>query len=444
MGEKAAHTVVSFRMWAPARSVASCKAKPWRNWRSSRRRSTTCEGARGLKYWPPACSRSSATMTLAPASARSRAADRPAGPAPTTSTSQATSSAAAASAPSKAPATRLGQHLHAGGDLGQAGALVRPAIDRDQAVEADAHAAERPARRARAGLAQGDDVGGRQGGGDGLAGQRLDLGAVEADTDRRAGRPHVRVLQAHGGWFTMAGQRSDMKKFRGTYTVLITPFTADGKKVDEAALKRLVDFQIAEGIHGLIPLGSTGEFLSVTPDERRQIVDIVVKQAAGRVPVLIGTGAEWTDEVVRTSREAESMGADGVMIIPPFYSVPTDDELYAHYKKVSDAIGIPVMVYNNPATANVDMQPELIARLAQIPNCRYVKESTLDPDAGARHHPAGRRQDDGVRGRAGLRIVLARRRGLGGGLLQRHSPLVGRAVRAGRRQARHGCRPRSL
>jgi 4-hydroxy-tetrahydrodipicolinate synthase len=105
----------------------------------------------------------------------------------------------------------------------------------------------------------------------------------------------------------------------------------------------------------------------------------VVKQAAGRVPVLIGTGAEWTDEVVRTSREAESMGADGVMIIPPFYSVPTDDELYTHYKKVSDAISIPIMVYNNPATANVDMMPELIARIAQIPNCKYVKESTLDP-----------------------------------------------------------------
>jgi 4-hydroxy-tetrahydrodipicolinate synthase len=170
-----------------------------------------------------------------------------------------------------------------------------------------------------------------------------------------------------------------MKKFRGTYTVLITPFTADGRQVDEAALRRLVDFQIAEGIHGLIPLGSTGEFLSVTPDERRQIVEIVIGQAAGRVPVLVGTGAEWTDEVVRASRDAEAMGADGVMIIPPFYSVPTDDELYVHYKTVADAISLPIMVYNNPATANVDMMPELIARLAQIPNCRYVKESTLDP-----------------------------------------------------------------
>ena len=156
-----------------------------------------------------------------------------------------------------------------------------------------------------------------------------------------------------------------MKKFRGTYTVLITPFTADGKKVDEAALKRLVDFQIEEGIHGLIPLGSTGEFLCVTPEERR--ADRRDRGQAGGRP---RAGADrhrrrWTDEVVRTSREAESMGADGVMIIPPFYSVPTDDELLHHYKKVADAIGIPIMVYNNPATANVDMMPELLARIAQ-------------------------------------------------------------------------------
>src|SRR6195256_953646 len=170
-----------------------------------------------------------------------------------------------------------------------------------------------------------------------------------------------------------------MKKFRGTYTVLITPFSADGRKVDEAALKRLVDFQIDEGIHGLIPLGSTGEFLGVPRGGGPRTVEIVARRPAGRVPVLIGTGAEWTDEVVRTSREAESMGADVVMIIPPFYSGPTDDELYAHYKKVSHAISIPIMVYNNPATANVDMMPELIARIAQIPNCKYVKESTLDP-----------------------------------------------------------------
>ena len=168
------------------------------------------------------------------------------------------------------------------------------------------------------------------------------------------------------------------RPFRGTYTVLITPFTADGAAVDLEALERLVEFQIAEGIDGLIPLGSTGEFLSVSRDERTAITETVVRTAAGRVPVLMGTGAEDTREVVALSREAESLGADGVMIIPPFYAVPTEDELYHHYKTVADAIGIPIMVYNNPATANVDLLPATLARLSTIPNCLYVKESTLE------------------------------------------------------------------
>ncbi len=166
--------------------------------------------------------------------------------------------------------------------------------------------------------------------------------------------------------------------FRGCYTVLVTPFTEDGASVDLAALTRLVEFQIAEGIRGLIPLGSTGEFLSVSPEERTAIVETVVRTAAGRVPVIIGTGAEDTREVVRTSKEAEALGADGVMIIPPFYSVPTLPELLHHYDTVAKAIGIPIMVYNNPATANVDMTPEMLAEISHIPNCRYVKESTLE------------------------------------------------------------------
>ena len=176
------------------------------------------------------------------------------------------------------------------------------------------------------------------------------------------------------------------KPFRGTYTVLITPFTADGAAVDLAALARLVEFQITQGIDGLIPLGSTGEFLSVNREERTAITECVVRTARevsarlrrDAVPVLMGTGAEDTREVVALSREAEALGADGVMIIPPFYSVPTEDELYHHYKTVADAIGIPIMVYNNPATANVDLLPATLARLSTIPNCKYVKESTLE------------------------------------------------------------------
>jgi 4-hydroxy-tetrahydrodipicolinate synthase len=168
-----------------------------------------------------------------------------------------------------------------------------------------------------------------------------------------------------------------MKTFRGTYTVMITPFTPAGE-VDVEALRAFVDWQIEQGIHGLIPLGSTGEFLSLDDDEKVLVAQTVIGQAAGRVPVLIGTGAEDTREVVRLSRRAEKMGADGVMIIPPFYSTPTEDELVHHYRTVGDAIALPIMVYNNPATANVDLKPALVARIAEIDNCLYIKESTLE------------------------------------------------------------------
>ena len=169
-----------------------------------------------------------------------------------------------------------------------------------------------------------------------------------------------------------------MRTFRGTFTVLITPFTADGSAVDVPALKRLVNWQIEQGIHGLIPLGSTGEFLSMTPDERRQVIEVCVAEARGRVPVLIGTGAEWTRDAVALAREAETMGADGVMVIPPFYSSPTEDELFEHYRRIGEAISLPIMIYNNPATANVDLLPKTVARLSEIDNVLYIKESTLE------------------------------------------------------------------
>ena len=171
---------------------------------------------------------------------------------------------------------------------------------------------------------------------------------------------------------------SPQKKWRGTYTVLVTPFTADGLAVDVPGLKRLVDWQIEQGIHGLIPLGSTGEFLSMTMAEQEMVMEVCIKQAAGRVPVLIGTGAEWTDEAVMKARLAESLGADGVMVIPPYYSTPTPDELFEHYRRIGEAVSFPIMIYNNPATANVDLTPEIVARLALIDNVRYIKESTLE------------------------------------------------------------------
>jgi 4-hydroxy-tetrahydrodipicolinate synthase len=169
-----------------------------------------------------------------------------------------------------------------------------------------------------------------------------------------------------------------MQPWRGTYTVLITPFTANGNAVDIPALKRLVNWQIERGIHGLIPLGSTGEFLSLTPGERAQVIETVVEEAGGRVPVLVGTGAEWTRDAIAHAREAERMGASGVMVIPPYYSSPTEDELFEHYRRIGESISLPVMLYNNPATANVDLTPKVVARLSRIDNVRYIKESTLD------------------------------------------------------------------
>ena len=169
-----------------------------------------------------------------------------------------------------------------------------------------------------------------------------------------------------------------MGKFSGSFTVMVTPFSEDGSKVDHSSLRRFVDWQISNGVPGLIPLGSTGEFLSIADEERREIVTTIIQQVDGRVPVLVGTADEWTDKAVRYSREAEELGASGVMVVPPYYASPTEDELYAHYQRISDAISIPIMVYNNPNTANVDLTPDLLARLSQIENVDYVKESSGD------------------------------------------------------------------
>ena len=169
-----------------------------------------------------------------------------------------------------------------------------------------------------------------------------------------------------------------MTVHRGTFTVLITPFTDGTARIDEERLRQLVEYQVEEGIHGLVPLGSTGEFLSLTDAERADVARIVVDQAAGRVPVFVGTAAESTDDAIRYSRQAEKLGADGLMIIPPFYSTPTDDELYEHFRRISDQVGIPIMLYNNPGSANVDVKPALIARMAESTKVTYVKESTVD------------------------------------------------------------------
>jgi 4-hydroxy-tetrahydrodipicolinate synthase len=170
-----------------------------------------------------------------------------------------------------------------------------------------------------------------------------------------------------------------MKKLGGTFTMAITPFSGDGRRIEDGVLRDFVEWQIGQGVAGLIPLGSTGEFLSLTDQERHQVAKTVIDQARRRVPVIIGTGAESAFDVIRYSLDAQELGADAVMVIPPFYATPTDEELYRHYETIGSALSIPVMLYNNPATANIDMLPATIARLSEISNVSYVKESTLDP-----------------------------------------------------------------
>jgi 4-hydroxy-tetrahydrodipicolinate synthase len=169
------------------------------------------------------------------------------------------------------------------------------------------------------------------------------------------------------------------KQFRGSYTVTITPFTADGKKIDIPAWKRFVDWQIKLGVPGIIILGTTGEFLTVSDEERRLFVESTVKHVRGRMHVLVGTMNAHTPHAVRYSREAEDLGADGLMIIPPYYYTPTDDEIFNYYKAICEKVSIPIMLYNNPFTSNVDMSAKLVARLTKaFEQVRYIKEASMD------------------------------------------------------------------
>ncbi|MEZ5864099.1 MAG: dihydrodipicolinate synthase family protein [Geminicoccaceae bacterium] len=168
-------------------------------------------------------------------------------------------------------------------------------------------------------------------------------------------------------------------EFRGSYTVQVTPFTADGSDIDEAAQRRFVDWQIAEGVPGLIILGTSGEFLAVSDAERTRLIEVTVDQAAGRIPILVGTMNAHTPTAVRYSKEAERLGAKGLMIVPPYYYTPTEDEIFNYYKAISEAVSIPIMLYNNPFTSNVDMKPALVAKLTKaFANIRYIKEASMD------------------------------------------------------------------
>jgi 4-hydroxy-tetrahydrodipicolinate synthase len=164
---------------------------------------------------------------------------------------------------------------------------------------------------------------------------------------------------------------------RGTFTVMVTPFTSD-EQLDEEGFRDNIDWYIAEEIHGVICLGSTGEFANLSIEERKKIIDLTVDQVNGRVPVIAGTAANATREAIEMTRYAEDAGVDAAIIVAPFYGLPTQEDLYEHYKSISENTAIPIMVYNNPGFSGIDMLPPLIERLAAIDNILYLKESTGD------------------------------------------------------------------
>lgn len=165
--------------------------------------------------------------------------------------------------------------------------------------------------------------------------------------------------------------------FTGSYTVTITPFTAGGAAIDHDAWKRFLDWQLACGVPGIIILGTTGEFLTITDEERGEFVESTVKHINKRIPVLVGTMNAHTPTAVRYSRQAEDLGADGLMIVPPYYYTPTDDEIFNYYKAVCEAVALPIMLYNNPFTSNVDMSAKLVGRLTKsFEQIRYIKEAS--------------------------------------------------------------------
>ncbi len=162
--------------------------------------------------------------------------------------------------------------------------------------------------------------------------------------------------------------------FRGSITALVTPFE-DGS-FDETRFRALVDWQIVSGTHGLVPVGTTGESPTLSHEEHRKVITACISEAKGRVPVIAGAGSNNTQEAIELARFAEQAGADGLLVVTPYYNKPSQEGLYRHFKAVNDAVGIPIIIYNIPPRSIVDMAIDTMKRLYELKNIAGVKDAT--------------------------------------------------------------------
>jgi 4-hydroxy-tetrahydrodipicolinate synthase len=166
--------------------------------------------------------------------------------------------------------------------------------------------------------------------------------------------------------------------FTGSMVALVTPFKNGA--VDWQSLEALIDFHLQSGTHGIVPCGTTGESATLSHQEHDEVIRAVIKAVNKRIPVIAGTGSNSTEEAVRLTREAEKSGADGALMISPYYNRPTQEGIYQHYKKVAAAVGIPIIVYNIPGRTGSKIEPETLARMSEIKNIAGVKEATGSVD----------------------------------------------------------------
>jgi 4-hydroxy-tetrahydrodipicolinate synthase len=164
--------------------------------------------------------------------------------------------------------------------------------------------------------------------------------------------------------------------FQGSIVALVTPFR--NAELDEQAFQRLIEWHLAEGTQGFVPVGTTGESPTLTHPEHERVIELCIETVAGRVPVIAGTGSNSTAEAISLTRHAKRAGADAALVVTPYYNKPTQEGLYAHFRAIHDAVELPLIIYNIPGRSIVDMTPETMGRLAKHPNIVGVKDATAN------------------------------------------------------------------